>query len=128
MIVRTIAYWVTTGLFSLGMGMSAAVYLSQQPFAIDAMTNHLGFPAYTLYILGIAKGLGAIALLTPAFPKLKEWAYAGFTFNLIGAVWAHVAVGDPVTELIGPTVLFGIMLASYFLRPKSLKVQAVPAA
>lgn len=122
---RTISYWITTGLFSLAMGMSAGVYLSGQPFAIDAMTNRLGYPAFVLQILGLAKGLGAVSLLTPAFPKLKEWAYAGFTFNLIGAVWSHMAVGDPMSESVGPTVLLAVLIASYQLRAEHLKVHAL---
>lgn len=120
MTLNRIGYWGSTVLFCLAMGMSTVVYLSHQPFAIDAMTGHLGFPVYMLDILGVAKGLGVLALLAPIFPKLKEWAYAGFTFNLLGAVWAHTAVGDPVSESVAPVVLLGILATSYVLRPSGL--------
>ncbi|TNE86291.1 MAG: DoxX family protein [Deltaproteobacteria bacterium] len=125
---RTLGYWASTGLFSLALGGSAAVYLTQQPFMVDAVNGHLGYPVYFLTILGLAKALGVLALLTPAFPKLKEWAYAGFTFNLLGATWSHLAVGDALGESVAPLVLLAVLGASYALRPEHLKLQASVAA
>jgi hypothetical protein len=52
----------------------------------------LAYPPYMLAVLGTAKILGAIALVVPKFPRLKEWAYAGFVFDLIGAIWSHLAM------------------------------------
>ena len=42
-------------------------------------------PAYLISFLSIAKILGVIAILIPGFPRIKEWAYAGLMFDLIGA-------------------------------------------
>lgn len=88
-----IVYWITTGLFSALMLFSAFMYLSHGKEVVEGMAKS-GFPPFMLHILGTAKLLGAIALVVPKFPKLKEWAYAGFTFNLIGAIWTHAALGD----------------------------------
>lgn len=35
----------------------------------------------------------------------KEWAYAGFFFAMSGAVFSHLAVGDVLMELFGPTLI-----------------------
>jgi hypothetical protein len=60
--------------------------------------QHLGYGVYFLTILGVWKILGVAALLIPRFPLLQEWAFAGFVFAMTGAVFSHIAVGDPVKE------------------------------
>ena len=82
---RRVAYGLTTGIFSLMFLASGAMYLTQAPPIVDGTVGQLGYPMHFLTILGIAKILGAAALLLPVPERLKEWAYAGFTFNLLGA-------------------------------------------
>jgi hypothetical protein len=65
---------------------------------------------------------GAIALLAPGFPRLKEWAYAGIFFNMTGAAISHAAVGDYGAygyHLIVPLTFAGLAVASWALRPQS---------
>ncbi len=114
--VVKIVYWASTGLFGALMLFSAYLYLSHGEQLVAGM-KFFGYPLFLLNILGLAKLLGAIALLVPKFPKLKEWAYAGFAFNLIGAVWSHLAVGD--TAGAGNVALPGILfLVSYITYTK----------
>ena len=105
-----ITYWIATALFSAGMLMSSSMYLTQNPKLVEAF-HFLGYPLFFMYILGLAKGLGAIALLVPKFPKLKEWAYAGFSFTLIGAIWTHIATGTSFSAV----VIFAILLAVSYI-------------
>jgi hypothetical protein len=63
--------------------------------------------------------LGGLAILAPRLPRLKEWAYAGIAFDLIGAAFSHAAMGEPVAKVIVPLVLLGIAAASWALRPAS---------
>lgn len=109
-----ITYWLLTGFISLAFLMSSYLYLSKAP---DLMENFskTGFPIFFVAILGVAKLLGAIAIINPWFPKLKEWAYAGFTFVLIGAVWTHLATQTP---FIAPLVFLIALTSSYFLLQK----------
>ena len=69
-------YWIVTGIFSLFMLLTA---IPDILMSADAMTfmNQLGYPGYFVPFLGVAKTLGAIAILIPGFPRIKEWAYAG---------------------------------------------------
>ena len=90
---RALVCWVSTGLIVLIMGISAVSYLLRVPHFVES-THELGYPTYFMSILGVAKLLGVLALLWPGWPRLKEWAYAGFTFNLVGATWSHLAVGQ----------------------------------
>ena len=93
-----IIYWISTLWLALGMLSTGAVQLFKLKADVDQMT-HLGYPAYLLTILGVWKILGVIAVLIPKFPRLKEWAYAGFFFAMSGAVISHVALGDSFKEI-----------------------------
>ena len=82
----------------------------------------LGYPEYLMTILGTAKLLGVFALLIPRVPRLKEWAYAGFTFDLLGASASHAFVGGSPMEIILPLIILGIAAVSYLLRPESRRL------
>ncbi len=85
---------------------------------VDVVTG-LGYPAYVLKILGTWKLLGAIAVLAPRCPRLKEWAYAGILFHLTGAAASQAARRHSVGQIMTPVVLAGLALASWALRPPS---------
>lgn len=109
-----ILYWTTTGLISLAFLMSSFMYLSKNEELMKGF-NQMGFPAFFVTILGAAKLLGALALLSPKTPKLREWAYAGFTFTLIGAAWVHVATHTP---FIMPLVFLALLGVSYYFNSR----------
>jgi hypothetical protein len=85
---RMLIYWLTTGLFCAVLGFSGFAHFTHLEPMVEAMTK-LGYPLYFMTILGSAKLLGVAALLAPGRPLLKEWAYAGFAFNLLGATACH---------------------------------------
>ena len=120
---RTIAYWVVTALFCAVLGFSGVAHFGHLEQMVESMTA-LGFPTYFMTILGAAKLLGVVALLAPGFPLMKEWAYAGFAFNLIGAVATHLFVADPIGEWLPPLVLLFVGAASYSLRPSDRRIGA----
>ncbi len=87
----------------------------------------LGYPDYLMTILGVWKLLGVAAILSPAMPRLKEWAYAGFFFDLSGAVASHLMSGDAVAHAIAPLVIGVLAIASWSLRPASRKLAGTAA-
>ncbi|MBS1586833.1 MAG: DoxX family protein [Bacteroidetes bacterium] len=105
-----IIYWTSTILVAGMFLMSSIMYLSHNP-TITGGFRMLGYPPYFVNILGVAKLLGAIAVLQTKYAKLKEWAYAGFTITLIGATWTHIATG---TSFMMPLVIFALLAVSYF--------------
>ncbi len=118
---KATGYWVTTGLFCTAFLFGGANHLLRtESFAEDIAS--LGYPLYLMTILGSAKLLGVAALLAPGRPLLKEWAYAGFSFNLLGATASHVFAGDPFSETVRPAALLLLGAASYFLRPASRRL------
>ncbi|HYL84572.1 MAG TPA: DoxX family protein [Candidatus Angelobacter sp.] len=119
---RNIAYWVTTGLVALLSLFAGYAYLSGSPQAVQGFA-HVGYPQQLRVLLGIAKLLGAITLIVPGLPKLKEWAYAGFTFAWIAAVVAHYLAKDGPT-VFAPLVLLVLLAISYVTRPTSRQWQA----
>jgi hypothetical protein len=114
---KTYTYWGITGLFAALMLLSASMYLSGAA-QIRGVLAHLGYPAYLLTILGTAKLLGTLALLQNRVPTLREWAYAGFTIDLIGATASHLFAGDPVSVAMLPAMFLLPLAVSYVLRPE----------
>lgn len=112
---RTIIYWVTTALVAALSLFAGFAYLSGNPQAVEGFA-HVGYPQQLRIILGIAKPLGAIALLAPGLAKVKEWAYAGFTFAWISASVAHYLAHDGWTAFT-PIVLLVLLAVSYVTRP-----------
>jgi hypothetical protein len=78
-----------------------------------AIFQHLGYPSYLLRLLGTAKCLGIVAVLTPGFRRLKEWAFAGLIFDLLGALYSHISVGDPPTVWLFPVVGLTLVTLTY---------------
>ena len=72
-----IIYWIFTGLLAAGMLLGSIPDIMSTPEAVAIVTTHLGYPAYFIPFIGVAKLLGAVAILIPGFPRIKEWAYAG---------------------------------------------------
>lgn len=122
---KTTAYWITTGLFCAVLGFSGLAYLARIEFMVERMTE-LGYPLYFMTILGTAKLLGVFALLAPSHPLIKEWAYAGFAFDLIGATASHAFSGDPFGESVRPMFVLALGAASYLLRPSARRLPASP--
>src|SRR5579864_8345423 len=108
---RKVTYWVSTGLVAAMSAFAAFAYLSGNPQAVAGFA-HVGYPQHLRIILGIAKLLGAITLVAPGFAKLKEWAYAGFTFAWISACVAHYVAKDGATAFM-PLVLLVLLAVSY---------------
>ncbi|MEP7306153.1 MAG: DoxX family protein [Acidobacteriota bacterium] len=119
---RNIAYWGATGLVTIVPLLAAFSYLTTSPAAVENF-RHVGYPQQLRVLLGIAKLAGAIVLLLPRLPTLKEWAYAGFTFMWIAASVAHYLAGDGPLFLL-PLALIGSLAVSYLTRPASRRVSA----
>jgi hypothetical protein len=107
-----LAYRIVTGLFVLASLYSVVLLLSG---ALVAKSQVLGYPSYFTRMLGVAKLLGAVALVLPKRPSLREWAYAGFVFEFMAAIVAHLASGEPASMAIPAMVELVIVGASYTL-------------
>src|SRR5690606_7480424 len=121
---RKINYWIATVWLSLGMVSTGIVQLARLDEEVQSMT-HLGYPAYLLTWLGGCKILGVIAVLIPKFPRIKEWAYAGFFFAMSGAIYSHLIVGDGFVEIFGPALLIVLTILSWHFRPEGRKLAAI---
>jgi len=126
-----IIYWISTIWLATGMLATGTLQLFKAkaegalaPPGVYGIT-HLGYPVYFLTILGVWKILGVVAVLIPKFPLLKEWAYAGFFFVMSGAVFSHIASGDPVKENIPALLLLILTVVSWYFRPADRKIISV---
>jgi hypothetical protein len=109
-----IIYWITTGLVSVGFLLSSLLYLMQSPELMENFKT-LGIPFYMVQLLGVAKLLGGIAIINPWYAKLREWAYAGYTFVLVGATWTHLSTQTP---FIAPLFFLALLAVSYIYSKK----------
>ena len=119
-----IIYWIATLWLALGMVSTGAVQLFKAKEGQGGLDSiiHLGYPAYILTILGAWKMLGAVAVLIPKSPLLKEWAYAGFFFVTTGAAFSHIASGDSVIALVPALLLVILTIVSWYFRPADRKI------
>jgi uncharacterized membrane protein YphA (DoxX/SURF4 family) len=122
---QKVIYWITTGLLAAMSAFAAISYLTGNSQAVQGFA-HVGYPQQLRILLGIAKLLGAIVLVAPGLPELKEWAYAGFTFAWIAAFVAHYLAKDGPKAFV-PLVLLVFLAVSYLTRPASRKWQATAA-
>jgi hypothetical protein len=122
-----IIYWIATIWLALGMVSTGAVQLfrAKEGQGGADMVTRLGYPVYLLTILGIWKILGVVAVLMPKVSLLKEWAYAGFFFVMTGAIFSHIASGDPMIEILPALLLLILTAASWYFRPASRKILSV---
>jgi hypothetical protein len=109
---RTWIGWAVTGLMAALMLLSAAPDVLRSPEAVTVF-RRLGYPPYLLLFLGTAKILGVAAVLSPGIPRVKEWAFAGLTFDLCGALYSHVSIGDPPSVWMPAAMGLMLMAGSY---------------
>lgn len=114
-----LAYWIVTGLFAAFMLFSSIPNLLSSPESLEFL-GHLGYPNYIVPFLGAAKIAGAIAILIPGLQRLKEWAYAGLCFDLVGAVYSLYKVEGFKPDLLFMGVFIGFLFVSYFLWHKKM--------
>ncbi len=125
---KTIGYWAATGLLVLGILSGGIAELLRVPANVEGIVR-LGYPAYLVPLLGLAKVLATIALVVPGTPRLKEWAYAGIFFNMVGAALSHAITGDAAWHVVVTLAFAALTLASWGLRPQTRVLgAAVPSA
>lgn len=109
-----IGYWTVTIIFSLAMLMDGIAGIMLEETGRQVMA-HLGYPVYIMLMLGIAKIAGVIAILQTRYRTIKEWAFAGFTFNFLGAAASWLLAGDGPEMVIAPLVALAFMFVCYYL-------------
>ena len=123
-----IIYWVVTGLFAAFMVFSSIGNVIADEQSVAFINGHLGYPKYIIPFLGVAKILGVIGILLPRLSRLKEWAYAGLSFDLVGAVFSIISVDGFKTDMAVMVVPFAFLALSYIYHHKRLKESRDTAA
>jgi uncharacterized membrane protein YphA (DoxX/SURF4 family) len=121
--LKTVAYWAATILGPASFVIGGVIQLTQSE-QVAVVLDHLGYPMYFASILGVWKILGAIVTVVPGTPRLKEWAYAGFFFDLTAAAASHAFSGDAAADIVTPLGFLLLVLASWALRPDSRRLLA----
>ena len=114
---RQTGYWIVTALLTLWLALGGWLDLTQAA-PMRALMHALHYPDYMLFILGPCKLFAIPALVYPKMDRLREWAYAGITFDTLGAFVSHCFVRDPVSLTISPLVMLMLAAGSYYLRAR----------
>ena len=111
---QKVIYWTGASFMSLWFGTSGFCELTHNPLVWD-ITVKLGYPPHFIYILGVAKLLGVIVLLTPnRLLRLKKWVFAGIFFDILFAFFSKIVVlGFPAT--IDAIVAFSVISVTYIM-------------
>jgi uncharacterized membrane protein YphA (DoxX/SURF4 family) len=120
---RTATYWAATILGPASFLIGGWLGVTRDPHMV-ATLDHLGYPQYFAAISGAWKILGALAVVAPGLPRLKEWAYAGFFFELSTAAVSRAAVGDGLGDILAPLAFLALVGSSWALRPASRRLAA----
>ncbi len=104
--------WIVTGLMAALLVLSAVPDVLRIPGALQVFA-HLGYPRYLLLFLGTAKILAVAAVLVPGLPRIKEWAFAGLTFDVTGALYSHLSIGDPPGAWMPAVAALALVGGSY---------------
>lgn len=108
-----ITYWVLNIIFCLFHAMDAGGGLAKAQAGVDAM-NAMGYPIYLMGFFAVLKLLGVVALLQNQYKTIKEWAFAGFSFTLIGAAVSHICVHDTPLFIVMPVIFLVLLFALYY--------------
>ena len=123
-----ILYWVLNGLFAFVMFGSAIPDLLSMEDAVRGIHKIMGYPLYFIPFIGLAKMLGAIVILIPGFPRLKEWAYAGLTFDLIAATFSLYSIPNPEGPWYFMLIFLALAAAAYIYYHKLVKITSTEKA
>ena len=122
-------YWISTVLLASLMLAAGIQDVRHAPDLLAAI-HRLGYPEYFLGIIGTSKLVGAPVLVIPRWPRLKEWAYAGFCFDFGGAILSHSISGDSLAQTfpaLACASLLAISYVSYRMRDARHAVAAAQA-
>lgn len=115
-------YWIFNGLLAIVMFGSAIPDLLSMDVAVKGMHTDMGYPLFFLPFIGFAKILGSIAILVPGYPRLTEWAYAGITFDLIGATYSIYHTPNPDAPWWTMLIFLALDAIAYIYYHKMIKV------
>ncbi len=120
-------YWIFTILFGGFMIFSAIPDALSSADAVQLMHDQLGYPLYIIPFIGVAKILGALVLFIPGFARVKEWAYAGLMFDLIGAMYSLLYIGGGIAAGGFMSLIILIGALSYIYHHKKMKAETATA-
>jgi hypothetical protein len=120
--INKISYWVSTGLLSALLLMSAGMYVFNNEHVSEMFTG-FGYPTYIIYPLATLKVVAVVVLLTQNQSKIKEWAYSALFFEFILAFFAHSMIGDG--EQIGAVIAMTLLVISYIFGRKIFTLKTV---
>ena len=124
---RAVTYWLATGFIAAEFALGGVWDLLQISY-VRTVLAHLGYPSYFATFMGIWKVPGSVVLVVPRLPRLKEWVYAGMVYEMTGALFSHLNVGDGARAAAIPLVILGLIALSWALRPPDRRDFGHPAS
>ena len=117
-----ILYWIFNGLFAIMMFASGVPALMLATDEVKVIHEGMGYPLYFVPFIGAAKMMGAVAILIPGYPRIKEWAYAGLTFDVIAATFSLYYRPQPDGKWYYMFIFLALNAAAYIYYHKMVKI------
>jgi type II secretory pathway component PulF len=118
-----IYFWICTGLLVPAVGIGSALGVVPSEESTKVITT-LGYPAYLLPYISVAKLVALVVIFIPKFPRLKEWAYAGLVIDITGAMYSILATSHSVSNLIFPLLALLLVFGSYYFYHRRIQLPA----
>ena len=119
-----ILYWVFTIIFAGLMIFSAYGSIVVNEDAKNLISGYLKYPEYFIPFTGWAKLIGSIVILIPGLKTIKEWAYAGLFFDLVGAVYSGIALAGKIDPMMAFMLIWFVPgILSYIFWKKKMKLE-----
>ncbi len=119
-------YWVSTAFVALLMGFAGVLFLFRLDGSLKVI-QHLGYPLYFSTLIGMTRTLGSAAILLPVPRGVREWAYAGLTFDIATTILSILFSGLPVLSIIQPLIVLLALMGSYLCWHMRVPSSAQPA-
>jgi hypothetical protein len=105
------------------MIFSSYAGIRTEPQALQMLHDQMGYPLYFIQFISAAKIIGSIVILIPGLKTIKEWAYAGLFFDLIGATYSIYSISEKFDPgSLGMLVFIALGALSYYFWKKTSRV------
>mgnify|MGYP001299564699 CR=1 FL=1 len=112
---KKIIFWIATGLLSVLILFSSGMYVINNEM-VQGMFASVGFPLFIIYPLAFLNISGSAVITLTNWTTVKEWAYTGFFFCFILAIFLHLSNGDVEQASVIMTLV--LLVTSYVFGKK----------
>jgi uncharacterized protein YjeT (DUF2065 family) len=118
--MRKNVFWACTYIGAGILIVMGIFNLLQLHFWVNQIAK-LTYPDWVMRAFGVVSIAAGVTLIIPGYLKLKEWAYCGSVFLMIGAISSHAMAKDEFIKIGLPIITLIALLISYLMLSERFK-------